>query len=154
MFIMVNSKKTEKKSDDRAFFYDNSKDRVFTGKMVDDKYVNGYLVSYDADGAFKSIIYLEFDSNDSPSKVMKQEELDTATKERVQKEVALFREIVLGEDYFGMIYKKISEVTDFVKNDMTEIGILDDEDGYPKIMKIGAAYNDIKVYTKLKDELN
>lgn len=139
-----------KKNDENAFFYDNVRDRVFNGKIVNDKFVNGYMAAFDENSEIKSLIYLEFDHNDTPTEFLKAEEIDEATKELKTETISKFRNFLLGEDHFTMVYNKVKQVRAYIDTDMQDMEVIDSETDYPKLMNIGSSYNDIKVYSNLE----
>jgi hypothetical protein len=138
-----------RKNDDNGFFYSSKQDRVFKGKIVNDRFTQGHLVYFDENGAVINILYVELNNNDEPTKITKYDEMADKDKKDVGNDATTFRNILIDEDYFGMIYQKLKEASDLVENKMKDIAILDDFNGYPKLMKVGAAYNDIKINVKL-----
>lgn len=142
------------KNDERAFFYSSKQDKIIVGKMVNDKYVNGYFVSFNSeDGNITDIVYCEFNNDEMPIKLLKSEEIDESLRTKISYEAKEFRVIALREDYFGQLYEKYKEILAFIRNEMNDIKILDDEEGYPRIMKLGMSYNDMKLFRELEKSL-
>lgn len=138
------------KSDDHGYFYDNVKDRVFCGKVQNDKFVKGHMVQFDDNSKPKTFVYVEFDNNETPVKFLRTEEMEESEKSIIIEKVNTFRDFLLGEDYFGMIYNHFKKVKNYSYNEMKDFKVIDSEDDYPKLMMMGSSYNDIKVYSNLE----
>jgi hypothetical protein len=82
--------------------------------------------------------------------ILRQEELEAKASISFSEDVLNLRNTIMAKDYFGEIYKKFQELNDFVTTEIKYLKILDDAEGYPKIMKVGAAYNDIDIYRELE----
>ena len=66
-----------------------------------------------------------------------------------------FRDVILGIDYFGELYQKIKEITDFTENDMKNSEIFNDQEKFPSVIRLAVAYSknniDKDIYTKVFD---
>jgi len=138
------------KTDNRAFIYDNQKDRVFCGKIFKDKIVNGYLMFHEADGNFLTLIYVEFDENQNLIKTVRMEDIDQADRNKKIDEMAKFRTLIFEEECFMKIHQKWKEVKNAVENDIKNENVYNDEIIFPKLMKLTASYNDITLFRNLE----
>jgi hypothetical protein len=138
-----------KKNDNNALFYTSKQDRMFRGVMKDDKYVSGYFIYFDDEGKITDITYIEMDGDTQVVKhVRKFDKISKDEKEKLKNEATIFRNLLIEEDYFGMIYTKIKEMNDFIikRFDITN---LDDTTNYLKIVKLAGSYNDVKINVRL-----
>jgi hypothetical protein len=141
---------TGSKNDNRAFIYDNQKDRVFCGKILKDKFVNGYMMFHDSEGNFLTMVYIEFDENQAPTQITKYEDIEEGVRDQKVDDMSKFRALVFEEDCFIKIYEKWTEVKNVIKNDIKDEQVFNDENAFPKLMKLASSYNDITLYRKLE----
>lgn len=138
------------KNDSRAFIYDNQKDRVFCGKISKDKFVNGYMMFHDSEGNFLTMVSIEFDENQAPAKITKYEEIEQNIKDQKVEDMSQFRALVFEEDCFLKIYEKWTELNNAIKYDINDEEVFNDDNAFPKLMKLSSSYNDITLYRKLE----
>jgi len=140
------------KNDEKAYFFDNVKNRIFMGKIIRDKFINGYMLSYNDDDTLKNIIYVEFDDNDTPIKILPTEEIEVQKKDNVIASVKAFRDYMISDDHFSIVYLKMKNIKKFVQDDMKDNNILNmiDSEDFSKLMNIGCSYNDVKLYKNLE----
>lgn len=137
-----------KKSDDNAFFYSSKRDRILHGKIVKDAFVSAYITFFDSkSGNIEKVVYAFFDKFGGVNKIILQESLKTEECENEKKMVTQFRGVILSENYFGNIYNKYKEVDKFIKDKkMESIEILEDEEVFPKIMKLVMSHRSNNIY--------
>lgn len=139
-----------KKNDNDGYFYSADLDRLFHGKIIKDKFISGYISYFDQEGMISDIVQCEFDDNSVVNKLVMKKDLQSLEKENEEKKCALFRNIILGENYFEEIYSKYKEITKFIKNNMNSVEIFKDKDKFPTIMKLASAYNNTNIYNDIE----
>jgi hypothetical protein len=138
------------KNDDNGLFYDNVRDSIFKGKIVNDKFVSGYLISFDDYGELKNMIYVEIDDNDLPIKLLKPEEIEENIKSTVLEQAKSFKSALVDFDYFTDIYEKVIEIRKFVNTKLDNLAIFDSNQDYPKMFKMSSEYNLNNMYREVK----
>ena len=144
------------KNDEGGFFYSSNLDRLFHGKIVNDVFVEGYITFFDSDeGKLESIVYANFDKDFNVTNIILEKDLQEDEKQEEGKLCSRFRDVILGIDYFGELYQKIKEITDFTENDMKNSEIFNDQEKFPSIIRLAVAYSknniDKDIYTKVFD---
>lgn len=138
------------KNDDKAFIYDNKRDRVFCGKIVKGKFVNAYLMFHDEEGNFSTMIRVDYDENQSPVNIIKFEDIELKIRDEKLKEMSQFRTIIFEEDCFVILYEKWNEIKCFINKELNNPEIFNNDNYFPKLMKLSASHNDISLYRKLE----
>ena len=140
-----------KKNDEKGFFYSAKFDRLFHGKIENDVFVKGYVTYFNPDeGTIENIVYVNFDKNLKITNIILDKDLPKKEKEPESKLCSRFRDVILGIDYFGELYKKVKDITEFIEENMDGIDIFVDEEKYPLMLNLCVAYsrnnidNDIK----------
>lgn len=141
-----------KKNDDKAFFYSSSLDRVFHGKIENNDFVSGYVVYFDEEGEVQDYTYCEFDKNEVKYTVVKDDINEDEFKPELS-DIVLFRNVILGIDYFGAIYNTYKNTIKFIKEVMGELEIFEDEKKFPELMKNAVAYNKENIYIDIEDKV-
>ena len=144
------------KNDEGGFFYSSNLDRLFHGKVVNDVFVEGYITFFDSDeGKLESIVYANFDKDFNVTNIILEKDLQEDEKQEEGKLCSRFRDVILGIDYFGELYQKIKEITDFTENDMKNSEIFNDQEKFPSVIRLAVAYSknniDKDIYTKVFD---
>lgn len=139
-----------KKNDEKGYFYCSSLDKLFHGKIENDVFKHGYISYFDEDGNMTKIIYCEFESNSEVKNILTEEEIDQEEIEKEKEENILFRNVILGIDYFGAIYKTFKETYKFLSENVGELSIFEDKEAFPNIMKTASAYNTDNIYLDIE----
>ena len=145
------------KNDDNGFFYSSNLDRLFHGKIVDDIFVQGYIVFFDSEeGTIQTIVHANFDKNLKITNIILEKDLQESEKENERKLCSRFRDVILGIDYFGELYKKIKDISDFVNENMNNVNVFSDQEKFPLMIKLAVAYSrnniDKDINSKVFDE--
>ena len=143
--------KDGKKNDENGFFYSAKFDRLFHGKIENDIFIKGYVTYFNPEeGTIDNIVYVNFDNNLKVSNIILDKDLQQKEKENESKLCSRFRDVILGIDYFGELYKKIKDVIKYVNDNMNDSNIYFNEEKYPSMINILSSYtrnnidNDIK----------
>ena len=67
-------------------------------------------------------------------------------REREEKRMSHFRNIILSVDYFGYIYSKFKDIYSFIDNEIDSADVLEDKDKLVKINKLCNDYNINNIY--------
>jgi hypothetical protein len=145
------------KNDDGGFFYSSNLDRLFHGKIVDDVFVQGYVVFFDSEeGTIQTIVYANFDKNLKITNIILEKDLQKNEKENESKLCSRFRDVILGIDYFGELYKKVKDISNFVEDNMNDVKVFNDPEKFPLMIKLAVAYSrnniDKDINSKVFDE--
>jgi hypothetical protein len=135
----------EKEGDD-AFYYNSEKDELIYGKAVKNRFVEGYICSFDEEGHISNGIYVIFDEDGKVKSYKKRDEIQDDTK--AFEKMFDFRNKIMDQDYFGQIFKTFQETMNFINTDVN-FESFDSPEKYPKL--IAATYNFNKI--KIKDEI-
>lgn len=123
------------------------------GKIVNDVFTEGYVAFFNENGEISNIVYVEFEGKEKIKKMITKENIEEERKKNEEK-MMVFRNIILGEDYFGEIFKKYREIKIFIKDNMQTIDVLDDKVKFPDIIKLCVGYNDKNIYSDIEKKMN
>ena len=130
------------KNDENGFFYSAGLDRLFHGKIENDIYVHGYIAFFNSEeGNIENLVYSNFDKDEKITSIILEKNLQKSEKEKESKICSLFRDVILGIDYFGDLYNKVKEISNFVEENMGTLDVFNDEEHYPSIIKLAVAYS-------------
>ena len=154
-YFLYHGKFTEdgKKNDENGFFYSAKFDRLFHGKIENDIFIKGYVTYFNPDeGTIENIVYVNFDKNLNVSNIILDKDLQKKEKDNESKLCSRFRDIILGIDYFGELYKKVKDITKFVDENMNGFKIFNNDEKYPLMINLAVAYsrNNIDIDIKSK----
>lgn len=142
-----------RKNDANAYFYSAQKDRLIKGKIVDDAFENGYVCFFTDEGNIQNIVYCTFNLDGTVDSITTPDKLNQKERKKIESDLTLFRAIILQKDYFGLLYAKYKELVAFIKNDMTDIDVLDDKEKFPKAMMLCVEYNNLTIYNDIETYL-
>ena len=146
--------KDGKKNDENGFFYSAKFDRLFHGKIENDTFVKGYVTYFNPDeGTIENIVYVNFDKNLNVTNIILDKDLQQKEKENESKLCSRFRDVILGIDYFGELYKKIKDITKFMDENMNDIDIFNNEEKYPIMINLCVAYSRNNIDTDIKSKV-
>lgn len=128
------------KNDESGFFYSSNYDRLFHGKILNDEIKEGYVFCFDSEGAIENVVYANFDEKMNITNFILEKDLDQEQKEKESKLCERFRNVILGEDYFGDLYKKVKDITNFVDENLGDVKVFNDNDKFPLMIKLAVAY--------------
>ena len=142
------------KNDEGCFFYSSNLDRLFHGKIINDVFIEGYVTTFDSDeGKLQNIVFVNFDKDLNITNIILEKDLQKAEIEVESQICSRFRDVILGIDYFGELYQKIKEVSDFADKEMKDSEIFNDQEKFPQIIRLAVGYSrnniDKDIYTKV-----
>lgn len=145
------------KSDDNAYFYSSKNDTLIHGRVSKDIFRNGYIFIFDSDnGTVKEMAYCNFDRNGTLVDSTYKSNLLKEDKDKEEKNICNFRNVILNVDYFGYIYDKFKEIYNYINNEIDSIDIFDNKEQLKHINKLCNDYNynninnDIEKYNQNK----
>ena len=102
--------------------------------------MKGYVTYFNPDeGTIENIVYVNFDKNLNVTNIILDKDLQQKEKENESKLCSRFRDVILGIDYFGELYKKIKDITKFMDENMNDIDIFNNEEKYPIMINLCVA---------------
>ena len=122
------------KNDNDAMYYSGKFDRLMKGKI-------------------SNIVYVEFEGKEKIKKMTMKENINEEERKKNEEKMITFRNIILGEDYFGEIFKRYREIKNFIKENMHTIDVLDDKEKFPDITKLCVGYNEKNIYSDIENKM-
>ena len=86
-------------------------------------------------------------------KMTMKENINEEERKKNEEKMITFRNIILGEDYFGEIFKRYREIKNFIKENMHTIDVLDDKEKFPDITKLCVGYNEKNIYSDIENKM-
>ena len=130
------------KNDENGFFYSSNLDRLFHGKIENDVFIKGYVAFFDSEeGKIQSIVYANFDKDLKITNIILEKDLQNDEKEKESQLCSRFRDVILGIDYFGELYQKIKDISDFVEENLDDVNVFNDQEKFPLMIKLAVAYS-------------
>ena len=149
-----NFTKDGKKNDENGFYYSAKFDRLFYGKIENDIFVKGYVVYFNPDeGNIDNIVYANFDKDLNISNIILDKDLEQKEKDNQSRLCSRFRDVILGIDYFGELYKKIKDITKFINENMNDIEIYNHEEKYSLMVNLIIAYSKNNIDSDIKNKV-
>ena len=142
------------KNDDDAMYYSGKCDRLMQGKIVNEVFTEGYVAFFNSNGEISNIVYVEFEGKEKIRKMTMKENINEEERKKNEEKMITFRNIILGEDYFGEIFKRYREIKNFIKENMQTIDVLDDKEKFPDIIKLCVGYNEKNIYSDIENKMN
>ena len=141
------------KNDNDAMYYSGKFDRLMKGKIVNEVFTEGYVAFFNANGKISNIVYVEFEGKEKIKKMTMKENINEEERKKNEEKMITFRNIILGEDYFGEIFKRYREIKNFIKENMHTIDVLDDKEKFPDITKLCVGYNEKNIYSDIENKM-
>lgn len=142
-----------KKDDNECYYYNATKDKIYYGKVKNDKFISGYITNFNEDGYIVDLLKIDFDENNKVKSYIQEDEIEENLKEKIKKNIFECRNILLNEDHFGDIFNAFKNIIEYRDNKMNDIKVLESNDDYPDIMNRLTKYNDIKLFSQLSSNL-
>ena len=128
---------------ENCLFYSSTLEQCFFGKFEENEFISGYVCKYDDDGNVKDLC--KYDNKI----VIEEENLDKNEVNEICKLLYIFRNVIMGKDYFGDIYNTFGKVYNFKNKEMKNIDILNN-DKYLDIMTAAISYNKITIFNDIE----
>ena len=143
-----------KKNDESGFFYSAKFDRLFHGKIENDVFIKGYVAYFNPDeGTIENIAYVNFDKDLKVSNIILDKDLQKDEKENESKLCSIFRDVILGIDYFGELYNKVKDITKYIDENMHDMEIYKNEEKYPLMINLAVAYSRNNINADIKNKV-
>ena len=139
------------KNDNKAYFYDYSNGKVFCGKIQDNKFRSGYLLIEDKKENSQKLIYLEFDDLDNISGHVVHDKIEENVREEFIRKMNIFKKTLNKEDYFSIVYNKVSEIRKYSATKQIDVSLLNDENEYKNLVEISNLHATINLYSILEN---
>ena len=124
------------------------------GKIENDIFVKGYIVYFNPDeGNIDNIVYANFDKDLNISNIILDKDLEQKEKDNQSRLCSRFRDVILGIDYFGELYKKIKDITKFINENMNDIEIFNHEEKYSLMVNLIIAYSKNNIDSDIKNKV-
>ena len=132
-----------KKSGNNCFYYSANLEQILFGTFKDDKFNEGYISKFNDEGEIDDIVKYH---NNVAENLEKNKE-----NEKIKELITTFRDVIMSEDYFGIIFEVFSNVLKFKENYLFNIDVIntyknDDFLDICKSYKKITIYNDIEKY--------
>ena len=128
---------------DNCLFYSSTLEQCFYGTFKENTFDNGYVCKYDNDGNVKDLCKFK------QKKIIDEEDLNKNEVNEICKLLYIFRNVIMGKDYFGDIYNTFGKVYNFKNKEMKNIDILNN-DKYLDIMTAAISYNKITIFNDIE----
>ena len=143
-----------KKSDENAFFYSSKFDRILKGKIEKDVFVNAYVAFFESDsGEIKNLVHCDFDRKGNIESIILMNDLKEEEKIKEEKEISLFRSVILEIDYFGIIYERFHKIKDFIRDNAQSIDIFEDKNKFPNLMNLCRNQGENNIFKNIEKQV-
>ena len=139
----LNSKKNGK----NCFYYSAKLEEILYGTFKDDKFIEGFVGKFDDNGDLKNLIKYKNKS------IIEKDKFEPSDDEKeVAKKILTFRNIIMSQDYFGILYDKFKDAIDFKNANMNNVELFNSE-LYLDLLDIAASYNQISIFKDIEKYL-
>ena len=143
-----------KKTDENAFFYSSKYDRILKGKIEKDIFVSAYVAFFESDsGEIKNLVHCNFDKKGNVENIVLMNDLKEEEKNKEEKEISLFRNVILEIDYFGIIYEGFHKIKDFIRDNVNSIEIFEDKNKFPMLMKLCSKQEENNIFKNIEKQV-
>ena len=139
----LNSKKNGK----NCFYYSAKLEEILYGTFKDDKFIEGFVGKFDDNGDLKNLIKYKNKS------IIEKDKFEPSDDEKeVAKKILTFRNIIMSQDYFGILYNKFKDAIDFKNANMNNVELFN-SDLYLDLLDIAALYNQVSIFKDIEKYL-
>ena len=139
----LNSKKNGK----NCFYYSAKLEEILYGTFKDDKFIEGFVGKFDDNGDLKNLIKYKNKS------IIEKDKFEPSDDEKeVAKKILTFRNIIMSQDYFGILYDKFKDAIDFKNANMNNVELFN-SDLYLDLLDIAASYNQASIFKNIEKHL-
>ena len=139
----LNSKKNGK----NCFYYSAKLEEILYGTFKDDKFIEGFVGKFDDNGDLKNLIKYKNKS------IIEKDKFEPSDDEKeVAKKILTFRNIIMSQDYFGILYNKFKDAIDFKNANMNNVELFN-SDLYLDLLDIAALYNQVSIFKDIEKHL-
>ena len=130
-----------KKSGNNCFYYSSNLEELLYGTFEDNKFIDGYIAKFNDEGEVDDIKRY---SNEKAENLEKNEE-----NEKIKELMATFRDCILSEDYFGIIFEVFSNVLKFKEKYLFNIDAINTYK-YLDFLEMCKYYKKITIYRDIE----
>ena len=139
----LNSKKNGK----NCFYYSAKLEEILYGTFKDDKFIEGFVGKFDDNGDLKNLIKYKNKS------IIEKDKFEPSDDEKeVAKKILTFRNIIMSQDYFGILYNIFKDAIDFKNANMNNVELFNSE-LYLDLLDIAASYNQVSIFKNIEKHL-
>ena len=139
----LNSKKNGK----NCFYYSAKLEEILYGTFKDDKFIEGFVGKFDDNGDLKNLIKYKNKS------IIEKDKFEPSDDEKeVAKKILTFRNIIMSQDYFGILYNIFKDAIDFKNANMNNVELFNSE-LYLDLLDIAASYNQASIFKDIEKHL-
>ena len=139
----LNSKKNGK----NCFYYSAKLEEILYGTFKDDKFIEGFVGKFDDNGDLKNLIKYKNKS------IIEKDKFEPSDDEKeVAKKILTFRNVIMSQDYFGILYNKFKDAIDFKNANMNNVELFN-SDLYLDLLDIAASYNQVSIFKDIEKHL-
>ena len=139
----LNSKKNGK----NCFYYSAKLEEILYGTFKDDKFIEGFVGKFDDNGDLKNLIKYKNKS------IIEKDKFEPSDDEKeVAKKILTFRNIIMSQDYFWILYNIFKDAIDFKNANMNNVEVFNSE-LYLDLLDIAASYNQASIFKKIEKHL-
>lgn len=131
---------------DKCFYYCAKLEQLYFGTFKKGKFTSGYICQFDDEGNIKNLAKYYKNENESEKneEFIEEEDLEINEKEKIKKTLEDFRNVILSEDYFGVLYEEMGKMIKFRDEKMNGIDTLI-SDKYVEVMKSFSSFNKVTI---------
>ena len=139
----LNSKKNGK----NCFYYSAKLEEILYGTFKDDKFIEGFVGKFDDNGDLKNLIKYKNKS------IIEKDKFEPSDDEKeVAKKILTFRNIIMSQDYFGILYNIFKDAIDFKNANMNNVELFNSY-LYLDLLDIAASYNQVSIFKDIEKHL-
>ena len=139
----LNSKKNGK----NCFYYSAKLEEILYGTFKDDKFIEGFVGKFDDNGDLKNLIKYKNKS------IIEKDKFEPSDDEKeMAKKILTFRNIIMSQDYFGILYNIFKDAIDFKNANMNNVELFN-SDLYLDLLDIAASYNQASIFRNIEKHL-
>ena len=116
--------------------------------------MNAYVAFFESDsGEIKNLVHCNFDKKGNVENIVLMNDLKEEEKNKEEKEISLFRNVILEIDYFGIIYEGFHKIKDFIRDYVNSIEIFEDKNKFPMLMKLCSKQEENNIFKNIEKQV-
>ena len=122
-------------------------EEILYGTFKDDKFIEGFVGKFDDNGDLKNLIKYKNKS------IIEKDKFEPSDDEKeVAKKILTFTNIIMSQDYFGILYNIFKDAIDFKNANMNNVELFNSE-LYLDLLDIAASYNQVSIFKNIEKHL-
>ena len=134
--------KNQKREGKNCFYYNSNSEILMYGTFKDNEFIDGFFANFDDDGNIKQILKYKNKKIESFEK--------NAQNDKATEIMKAFRNCIMAEDYFGIIFKVFSSVVKTKEDYLFDIDIVNTYK-HEEFMDMCKAYKKIKIFHDIEN---